>query len=86
VVALDRTGQGWTSEDLAVQLERWQAGGRAVTLLIGGSHGLDPALLADADARWSLGPLTLPHQLTRVVVLEQLYRAWTILHRLPYHK
>jgi 23S rRNA (pseudouridine1915-N3)-methyltransferase len=86
VVVLDREGQGWSSEELARRVAGWQAGGRAVCFVIGGSHGLDAALLAQADLRWSLGPLTLPHQLARVVVAEQLYRAWTILRREPYHK
>lgn len=86
VVAVTREGAAWTSSDLARQLERWLRSARPVTLLVGGSQGLDPALLAEADARWSLGPLTLPHELARVVVTEQLYRAFTILRGEPYHK
>lgn len=86
VVALDRGGQGWSSEELARRVAGWQASGRAVCFVIGGSHGLDPALITKADLQWSLGPMTLPHQLARVVVAEQLYRAWTILRREPYHK
>lgn len=86
LVALDREGGAWSSEKLAARLDRWRLAARPVTLLIGGSHGLDPALLATCDERWSLGPLTLPHELARVVVYEQLYRAWTILHHEPYHK
>lgn len=86
VVALCRQGTGWSSKDLARRVERWQREARPVALLIGGSHGLDPVLVAGADDRWSLGPLTLPHELARVVVAEQLYRACTILRREPYHK
>jgi 23S rRNA (pseudouridine1915-N3)-methyltransferase len=86
VVALDRGGTGWTSEELAHRLERWRTGGRPLALLIGGAFGLDPELLRGAAARWSLGPLTLPHELARVVVTEQWYRAWTILRGEPYHK
>jgi 23S rRNA (pseudouridine1915-N3)-methyltransferase len=86
LVALDREGRGWSSEELAAQLHRWRLASRPVTLIIGGSHGLEPGLVADADQRWSLGPITLPHQLARVVVAEQLYRAWTILRGEPYHK
>lgn len=86
VIALDRSGTGWTSEALASHLGRWRESGRPLALLIGGSTGLDPSVLARADHRWSLGPLTLPHQLARVVVLEQWYRAWTILRGEPYHK
>lgn len=86
VVALDREGPPWSSEQLAARLDRWRLTARPVTFLLGGSHGLDPALLASSDERWSLGALTLPHELARVVVYEQLYRAWTILHHEPYHK
>jgi 23S rRNA (pseudouridine1915-N3)-methyltransferase len=86
VVALAREGRALTSDGLAGQVERWQLAARPVALLLGGSHGLAPELLADADLRWSLGPLTLPHELARLVVLEQLYRAYTILRGEPYHK
>jgi 23S rRNA (pseudouridine1915-N3)-methyltransferase len=86
VVALTRDGAGWSSRDLAAQLDRWLIASRPVALVIGGSNGLDPSLLARAQSRWSLGPLTLPHELARVVVLEQLYRAFTILRGEPYHK
>jgi len=86
LVALTRVGAGWTSADLAKQLERWLLAARPLTFVIGGSHGLDSSLIARAAARWSLGPLTLPHELARVVVGEQLYRGFTILRREPYHK
>jgi len=85
LVALARQGTAWSSEELARQVARWQHEARAVALVIGGSHGLPPELLASAE-RWSLGPLTLPHELARVVVVEQLYRAFTILRGEPYHK
>ncbi|HET7603555.1 MAG TPA: 23S rRNA (pseudouridine(1915)-N(3))-methyltransferase RlmH [Gemmatimonadales bacterium] len=86
LVCLAREGSAWSSAQLAEQVSRWQLRARPVTLLIGGSHGLDDGLLARAAARWSLGPLTLPHELARVIVVEQLYRAWTILRGEPYHK
>jgi 23S rRNA (pseudouridine1915-N3)-methyltransferase len=86
VVALAREGAGWNSRELARQLDRWLLAARPLTLVIGGSAGLDPALIGRAGARWSLGPLTLPHELARVVVFEQLYRAFTILRGEPYHK
>jgi 23S rRNA (pseudouridine1915-N3)-methyltransferase len=86
VVALAREGAGWNSRELARQLDRWLLAARPLTLVIGGSAGLDPAFIARAGARWSLGPLTLPHELARVVVFEQLYRAFTILRGEPYHK
>ncbi len=86
LVALAREGTKWSSTDLARQLERWIVAARPLTFLIGGSQGLEPALIGRASARWSLGPLTLPHELARVVVAEQLYRAFTILRGEPYHK
>ncbi len=86
VVALDGAGRGWSSEQVAQRLARWRDGGQAICFVVGGAVGLDPALVAGAAERWSLGPLTLPHQLARVVVLEQLYRAGTILAGHPYHK
>ena len=86
VIALTRECSGWSSRDLAAQVDRWLIASRPVALVIGGSNGLDPSLLARAHSRWSLGPLTLPHELARVVVLEQLYRALTILRGEPYHK
>ena len=87
MVALTREGASWSSQDLALSsCERWLLAARPVALILGGSHGLDPTLLARAANRWSLGPLTLPHELARVVVLEQLYRGFTILRGEPYHK
>ena len=86
LVALTREGGGWSSEELARRLQGWLAEARPVALAIGGSHGLAPGLVARAADRWSLGPLTLPHELARVVVAEQLYRASTILRGEPYHK
>ena len=86
VVALTREGAPWSSRDLATQLQRWLIAARPVAMMIGGSNGLAPSLLGTAQSRWSLGPLTLPHELARVIVLEQTYRAFTILRGEPYHK
>lgn len=86
LIALSRRGHAWSSPGLARELERWARAARPVALVIGGSTGLAPDLLARASIRWSLGPLTLPHELARVVVLEQVYRAFTILRGEPYHK
>jgi 23S rRNA (pseudouridine1915-N3)-methyltransferase len=86
LVALARGGTPWTSRELARRLERWRDGARPLALAIGGSHGLGPEVLERAGARWSLGPLTLPHELARVVVVEQVYRGFTILTGEPYHK
>jgi 23S rRNA (pseudouridine1915-N3)-methyltransferase len=86
VVALTREGSGWSSRALAAQIDSWLLTSRPVALVIGGSRGLAPSLLRRAQSRWSLGPLTLPHELVRVIVLEQIYRAFTILRGEPYHK
>lgn len=86
LVALTRDGAGWSSSDLARQLDRWLLVSRPLVLVVGGSRGLAPSLLTRASARWSLGPLTLPHELARVVLVEQLYRGFTILRGEPYHK
>jgi 23S rRNA (pseudouridine1915-N3)-methyltransferase len=86
VIALTREGTRWSSQEFANQLDRWLIVSRPISFVIGGSHGLDPSFLAGSGARWSLGPLTFPHELARVIVLEQLYRAFTILRGQPYHK
>lgn len=86
VVALDGRGRAWSSEELAQRLQHWRNGGRDLALLIGGPEGHAPDVLAAADERWSLGPLTLPHMLVRLVVAEQLYRAAALLANHPYHR
>jgi 23S rRNA (pseudouridine1915-N3)-methyltransferase len=86
VVALTRGGDGWSSPELARQLARWRTESRPVAFVIGGSEGIEEEFVDRADSRWSLGALTLPHELARVVVLEQLYRGFTILAGSPYHK
>jgi 23S rRNA (pseudouridine1915-N3)-methyltransferase len=67
-------------------MEQWMGDGRDVGFMIGGPEGIDTDILRKADDRWSLGPLTLPHPLVRVVLAEQLYRAWTITQNHPYHR
>jgi len=86
VVALDETGKNYDSTAFAHALEDWTAGGRTVVFLIGGSWGLDPAVRQKAQAILSFGKQTLPHLLARIVLLEQLYRAETILAGKIYHK
>jgi 23S rRNA (pseudouridine1915-N3)-methyltransferase len=86
VVALDIKGRGWSTEDLAGQMHDWMQNGRDVSLLVGGPDGLADECLARARQRWSLSPLTLPHPLVRVLLAEQLYRAWTLLSGHPYHR
>ncbi|MDE1461862.1 23S rRNA (pseudouridine(1915)-N(3))-methyltransferase RlmH [Spartinivicinus poritis] len=86
VIALDLTGKPWSTEQLADQLSGWRLDGRNVALLVGGPEGLAPECLARAEQKWCLSPLTLPHPLVRVLVAEQLYRAWSILQNHPYHR
>ncbi len=86
VIALEVGGKSWSTEQLAEQLESWQMDGRNVSLLVGGPEGLDGRCVAMADQKWSLSALTLPHPLVRVLLVEQLYRACTILQGHPYHK
>jgi 23S rRNA (pseudouridine1915-N3)-methyltransferase len=86
MVALAREGVGWSSKELARQLERWLLYSRPLSIVIGGSNGLDQGLIDRAHARWSLGPLTFPHELARVLAVEQIYRAFTIMRGEPYHK
>ncbi len=86
VVALDVKGKPWSTEQLASHLRDWQLGGDNISLLVGGPDGLAEECLARADQRWSLSALTLPHPLVRIVLAEQLYRAWTINNNHPYHR
>jgi len=86
VVALDGRGSTWSSEQLADQLSKWRIAGRDLAFLVGGPDGHAGDVLLRAHQRWSLGPLTLPHMLVRLVVAEQLYRAVTILNGHPYHR
>lgn len=86
VVALEVKGKAWTTEQLAGRLENWMGDGRDVALLIGGPEGIEPSLSASADEKWSLSALTLPHPLVRIVVAEQLYRAWSVTKGHPYHR
>jgi len=85
-IALDVEGVQWNSEKLAGALNNWMASGEDVALLVGGADGLAPACLQRATSRWSLSQLTMPHMLVRVVLAEQLYRAWSIGRGLPYHR
>ena len=83
---LDLDGARWSSEQVAEQLQEWRLQAHDHALVIGGAVGVSPAVRQRASSAWSLGPLTLPHELARVVVAEQLYRATTILRGEPYHK
>lgn len=85
-VALAETGRAWTTEHLAQRLAAWMQTEKDVVFMIGGPDGLSPAALDAAREKWSLSSLTLPHALVRVIVVEQLYRALSILEDHPYHR
>ena len=86
VVTLDEGGKTISSSDLALRLDRWQLSGRDLSFVIGGPDGLSDCCLQRADMLLSLSRLTLPHGLARVVLVEQLYRAWAIGAGHPYHR
>jgi 23S rRNA (pseudouridine1915-N3)-methyltransferase len=86
VVALDERGRTWSTADLGRKLTAWLGDGRDVALLVGGPDGLAPGCLQRAEQRWSLSPLTFPHPLVRVILAEQIYRAWTLVQGHPYHR
>ena len=86
VVALEVGGRSWSTEQLAEKLEHWMGSGQDVALLVGGPEGLTDDVRSAAGQLWSLSALTLPHPLVRVVLAEQLYRAWSILRNHPYHR
>lgn len=86
VVALDVQGKPWDTPQVSAQLADWQMAGQDLSLLIGGPDGLSPSCLQLSGQRWSLSPLTLPHPLVRIILVEQLYRAWSLLNNHPYHK
>ncbi|CAJ4272101.1 rRNA large subunit methyltransferase [Burkholderia pseudomallei] len=86
VVALDERGRDWTTMQLAQALPAWQQGGRDVAFVIGGADGLAPALKSRAELLLRVSSLTLPHGMVRVLLAEQLYRAWSITQNHPYHR
>ncbi|UWE15209.1 23S rRNA (pseudouridine(1915)-N(3))-methyltransferase RlmH [Herbaspirillum huttiense] len=86
VIALDERGRDWTSVQLSQQLVQWQQDGRDVAFVIGGADGLDPGFKAGADTLIRISSMTLPHGMVRVMLAEQLYRAWSITQNHPYHR
>lgn len=86
VVALEVAGKAWSTEQLSQRLHHWMGSGQDVALLVGGPDGIDPPLSQSANEYWSLSPLTLPHPLVRILIAEQIYRAWSILKGHPYHR
>lgn len=86
VVALDENGTQWPTEILASKLQTWRENHNTINLLVGGPDGLHEDILARANQTWSLSQLTLPHPLVRVIIAEQIYRAYSIMNHHPYHR
>ncbi len=86
LIACDEHGKVKTTVQLAAMMQSWQTMGRDVSIVVGGADGLDPALIKRADFCWSLSALTMPHAFVRVLLTEQLYRAYTVTQNHPYHK
>ena len=85
-VALDVMGKQWNTDELSQRLSVWMGSGKDIALMVGGPEGLSSACKARAQECWSLSQLTFPHPLVRIIVAEQLYRAWSILRNHPYHR
>ena len=86
VVALDISGKAVSTELIAERFGQWQMRGEQISIVIGGPDGLHPNILKGAKERWSLGRITLPHPLVRVILAGQLYRAWAVQAGHPYHR
>lgn len=86
IIALDVTGKMHSTETLSTGMQEWLSCGHDIALLIGGADGLSKECLDAATSKWSLSKLTFPHPLVRVIVAEQLYRAWSLLQNHPYHR
>lgn len=86
VIAMDLSGRHWSTEQLAGKIENWKLEASHLQFLVGGPDGLDAACLSRADEVWSLSHLTFPHQLVRVILAEQIYRALSFIANHPYHK
>ncbi len=86
IIALERTGKVLDTLTLSNKLEAWRNESQSISLLIGGPEGLSNACIQKAHETWSLSALTMPHPLVRILVAEQIYRAWSILMHHPYHR
>ncbi len=86
VVTMDRNGENWSTEQLAKHIQNWQLETGKMQLLIGGPDGLAKECLDAANQSWSLSKLTFPHFFVRLMLAEQIYRAWAVINRHPYHK
>ena len=86
IVSMDRQGSNWSTMKLKENLSNWLSSSRNVSFLIGGPEGLSDKCLEESEEIWSLSPLTFPHTIVPVIVIEQLYRAWSIEKNHPYHR
>ena len=86
LILLDEKGKNFSSIDLSEIMESWFPLGQDISIVIGGADGIDPVIKHQADETWSLSSFTIPHALVRVVIAEQLYRAWSIMKGHPYHR
>lgn len=86
IIALDEHGQEWTTFELSQKIATWHREQQNISFLIGGPDGWDQTCLKNIPLVWSLSKLTLPHQLVKVMVAEQIYRAWSIINNHPYHR
>ena len=86
LVLLDVTGVSWSTEQLASRMQDWRQEGQDMVFVVGGANGVSDLLRQQSSFRWSLSAATFPHPLVRVILVEQLYRAWTIISGHPYHR
>ena len=86
VIALDEKGKSKNSRELSIELQKWIDNQQHVSILIGGADGLSSSIKNKANEIWSLSEMTLPHSLVRIIIIEQIYRAWSIISRHPYHR
>ncbi|MDG6779094.1 23S rRNA (pseudouridine(1915)-N(3))-methyltransferase RlmH [Thiomicrorhabdus sp. zzn3] len=86
LVVLDQHGQQVTTVQLADKMEEWLGSGQDIALIVGGPDGLDASILQQAQWKWGLSKLTLPHPMVRILVAEQVYRAWSVINNHPYHR
>ena len=86
LVTLDLEGKHWSTQEVSESLLRWQRQGQPIALVVGGADGLDDVIKGKARESWCLSKLTFPHPLVRIIIAEQLYRAWSMLQNHPYHR
>lgn len=86
LIVLDEHGQQVTTKGLAIKLEDWLSSGQDVALVVGGPDGLEQSLIQQAKWKWGLSKLTMPHPMVRILVAEQIYRAYSVINNHPYHR